>query len=508
MTKKDRRSHFARNVVANWIAFLFAAVVGFFMSPYVVEHLGATRYGVWSLLAGMIGYLALLDLGIRQAVNRYVAHHRAVGAHDESSSIVSAALRLFGILGLLAISLAAAFAYLAPVFFNIPEALVNDTRIIVVLGGLTVAVTLIGGVFGGLLTGLERFDVNCLLEISMTAGRAAAMVIALREGYGLVSLACILLAASVLQCVAYWAVDRRLYSELRLRFRGRLVPQMKTLLSFGSSLSAIFVLKALVLNSDAMIIAAFLPIEAVTFFAIAGILCYQANGVTASMSYVMTPRVSRLMSAGGNRVGEEILAVARIATLIAAPVAATFLLRGESFITLWMGPAYGPESGEVLRVLAFVLWLEATRSVVIQSLTGMARQRMLIPGVAIEAVCKLALSVALVGPLGIVGVALGTLIPSMLVNLGFIPFCLSKATTVSTRLFHRNAVLLPTAACVPFALASAAIEQHVPATNLAIFFAQVVLILPLIPVAAWFLCLTPAEKEAARARIAKMLARK
>jgi hypothetical protein len=57
-------------------------------------------------------------------------------------------------------------------------------------------------------------------------------------------------------------------------------------------------------------------------------------------------------------------------------------------------------------------------------------------------------------------------------------------------------------------LASAAIEQHVPATNLAIFFAQVVLILPLIPVAAWFLCLTPAEKEAARARIAKMLARK
>jgi O-antigen/teichoic acid export membrane protein len=97
MAKKDRRSHFARNVVANWIAFLFAAVVGFFMSPYVVEHLGATRYGVWSLLAGMIGYLALLDLGIRQAVNRYVAHHRAVGAHDESSSIVSAALRLFGI---------------------------------------------------------------------------------------------------------------------------------------------------------------------------------------------------------------------------------------------------------------------------------------------------------------------------------------------------------------------------------------------------------------------------
>jgi hypothetical protein len=85
MTNQNR-SRFARNAVANWIAFLFTAIVGFFLSPFVVEHLGATRYGVWSLLAGLVGYLGLLDLGIRQAVNRYVAHHRAVGAHEESPS--------------------------------------------------------------------------------------------------------------------------------------------------------------------------------------------------------------------------------------------------------------------------------------------------------------------------------------------------------------------------------------------------------------------------------------
>ena len=56
------------------------------------------------------------------------------------------------------------------------------------------------------------------------------------------------------------------------------------------------------------------------------------------------------------------------------------MLRGESVITLWMGSVYGPASGEVLRILAMVAWLEASGSVVMHSLTGMGRQRTLIPG--------------------------------------------------------------------------------------------------------------------------------
>jgi O-antigen/teichoic acid export membrane protein len=272
-------------------------------------------------------------------------------------------------------------------------------------------------------------------------------------------------------------------------------------------LSVIYVFSVLISYSDAVVIAAFLPIEAVTFFAIAGNLRLQAGGAAASLSYLMTPRVSALASMGSKRVGEEILAVAGIATLVVAPIATTFWFRGESFITLWMGSEYGPASGEVLRILSIVLWLGASRSVVISSLIGLARQRTLIPGFAVEAACNLALSVVLVRPLGIVGVALGTLIPSVLVNLGYIPGCLSKAVGVPVRLFHRNAILLPTLACLPFALASVAIERFIPAANLAIFLVQVISILPLVPITAWFLCLTAAEKEQVRSEIRNVVGR-
>ncbi len=507
MTKNNRAPRFARNALAIWIGYSFTAIVGFLLSPYVVSHLGVTRYGVWSLIAGLVGYLGLLDLGIRQAVNRYTAHHHAAGEHQESSKIVSAALRLFGVLGIVAILLSVVLAYLAPLLFNIPKELADDARLIIVLGGMAIAVSLVGGVFGGVVSGVERFDIQCVLEIFVTSVRTAALVLALHEGYGLVAMAGIQLAASVLYCVVFWSAVHKLYSDLHIRLWAVLGPQVRTILGFSASLTVLYALGRIISYTGNVIIGAFHPIEAVAFFAIASSLAAYAKDLPKSLAHLMTPRVSALTSVGSDQVGELILRVAGIATLASTPIALTFLLRGESFITLWMGSAYGRLSGEVLQILAIVVWLDASRSVVMDSLTGMGKQRMVIPGFVIEAACNLALSLALVKPFGISSVALGTLIPAFVVSLGYIPRSLSRATGGSVSHFYRDGLLLPTVACIPFGVATELMQRFAPATNLPVFFMQTLLILPMVPVAAWFLCLSATERRELSLAIAKRLRR-
>lgn len=507
MKPARKRSGFARNAAANWFAFLFTAVVGFFLSPYVVDHLGPTKYGVWTLIGGLVGYLGLLDLGIRQAVNRFIAKHFAAGEHEESSLIVSAALRLFGILGVAAIVLSCTLAALAPSLFNIPPELVEDARTIIVLGGVTIAFSLVSGVFGGVLTGLERFDIYNVLEIFVTSARTAATVLALHEGYGLVMLAAIGLASALLNFGILWVAMNRLYGDLRVRLSGPLGSHIRTILAFSASLTVLYAVSRIIFYSDALVIGAFLPIEAVTFFAIAGSLSQYAKEMARSLSYVMTPRVSALTSVGESRVGELIVAVARLATLASVPVAITFLLRGESFIGLWMGSAYGPLSGQVLRVLAIVVWLDASRSVIIASLTGMAQQRQVIPGIVIEAALNLALSLALVHSLGIVGVALGTLIPNVIVGMAYLPHRLRRATGAPLLHYYRQVILLPLVTCIPFAIATYAFERLAPATNLFWFFLQVAAVLPLVPAAAWFLCLSGEEKDRVKYWVANLRGR-
>lgn len=507
MANQSRNSKYALNAIANWVTVAFVAVVSFVMSPFIVQHLGATRYGVWSLTAGLVGYLGLLDLGIRQAVSRYVAHNHAVSDHEENSLIVSAALRLFGIIGFFAVLLAGLLAYFTPILFNIPEAMIADVRAIVVLGGLSMAASLVGGVFGGVVTGLERFDAQCGLEIATTVVRSGAIVFALRADYGLVALAVIQLSSQILNCALYWMIAHKLYAKLKIRWTGELGPQMRTILSFSATLTVLYALGKIISYSDTAVIGAFLPIDAVTSFVIAGSLCLQAREVPRSLSYLMAPRISAMMSIGNNRVGDEIAQVARIATLLSASIATTFVIRGESFISLWMGPEYGPLSGQVLRILAIVVWLDASRSVMVLSLTGMAKQSTVIPGLAIEAACNLALSLLLVRPLGLVGVALGSMIPGLIVSIGYLPHQVMKSTGFPAGLLRSRAVVVPTLACIPFALATALVERFIPTRNLLVFFLQVFLLLPLVPVAAWFVCFTSAERERAKEGLRQVLKR-
>jgi O-antigen/teichoic acid export membrane protein len=505
-----RPAGISRNVGANWLTFLLVAGVSFFLSPFVVNRLGNTAYGVWTLLTALVGYLGLIDFGVRGAVTRYVAHHHAAGDNEACSSIVSAGIVLFGLLGTVAILSSGLLAFVFPIFFNIPESLVTDTRVVLFAGGLTVAVTLLSGVFGGVIVGLERFDIAAGVEILITTIRTVAIVLALLEGYGLIMLAFIQLASSVLMGVASWAVVQKLYPELRLRFRTPHLPHMRTIVSFSMFSSLINIFGALIYYSDVVVIGVFLPISMAAFYAIAGNLFNYSMQVGGALSQVMTPRVSALASMGSERVVEEIVSVARIATLAMAPIAVTFWFRGESFINLWMGTDYGPASGEVLRTLAFVVLLIGARSVAVASIMGVNKHRGFVGVYAFEAVCNLALSVALVKPFGLVGVALGTVIPSVVVSLAYIPRCLSTSTGVPVRRFYCNAWILPIIACVPYALVNVLLEYFVPARNLAIFFMQVILTLPLVAVSAMALCLTRLEKEqvnSATRRIAAIVKR-
>ena len=77
------------NVLSNYGVFFFTAVASFFLSPFIVHRLGNETYGTWALLVSLVGYLGLLDLGVRGAVTRFIANTHASGDHDASSRYAS-----------------------------------------------------------------------------------------------------------------------------------------------------------------------------------------------------------------------------------------------------------------------------------------------------------------------------------------------------------------------------------------------------------------------------------
>jgi len=491
-----------QNVMANWSGYIFSATITFFLTPFVVQHLGSTGYGVWTLLTSLTGYLGLLDLGVRGTVTRYIARFHAQADHAEASRATASALAVFAVSGSLAVLISVILAAFAVDAFNMPDEFKSAAKTVFVVAGFTAGVSLVSGVFGGVIAGLQRFGLLNMIENFSGGLRALAIVMMLSHGYSLQALALIHLAFSVLNGLAYGIASRRLYPELSLRLKDSSRSHLRMILSFSTYLFILNISNLLIFYTDTMIIGAFLSVSMITFFAIAGTLMSQVRVILRGITTAMTPLASSL-DAHISNVGLQSthLRASRYATMVIAPILVTFMLRGESFINLWMGDEYGELSGRVLLILALALLLTTGNHVSAAIMVGMGRHKGMVPIAVGEALCNLLLSILLVQSLGVEGVAWGTAIPNIAFGILCWPWYIHRTLGVSIRTYLISIWLRPGTALILFALASASIEEFWPATNLVLFFSQVAMVLPLALVGYWWICFDSAERQSIRSRL-------
>jgi O-antigen/teichoic acid export membrane protein len=480
-----------------WVAFAFNVGIGFFLSPFVVHRLGNTAYGVWVLLGSLVGYMGLLDLGVRGAVMRYVARHHARHEDEEAGRIASAGLVIFGATGLLALTVSAVVAVLLNRLFHIPADTVPVARAVVLLGGLNVATSLISGVFGGTVAAMQRFDLSAVTDIVVGGIRTLAIVGALYAGAGLLALALIQFGSTLLQGGIQYAITRRLYPQLRLRFRGVDRSRVGTIMTFSVFSSLIQLSGLLMFSADSIVIGTVLPVAAITFFAIAASLADYTRSILSAISQTIAPRASALEGIGASAELERaVLGAAALATYVALPITMTFIVRGHTFLGLWMGPSYAEPSGQVLTILSVALSFAAARQVIGGAAIGMNRHRQLAPFYMAEGLINVGVSLYWVRSMGIVGVALGTAVPNLVTTFLVIPWLVRRTLGSGPRDLWIRLWLRPIAAMIPFLAVTYAIERTWTSHHIVTFFAGVAAALPVAAAGAWFIGFSSSDRQA------------
>jgi O-antigen/teichoic acid export membrane protein len=380
--------------------------------------------------------------------------------------------------------------------FHIPHSYRLAAQVILVVAGFNVAASLTGGVFGGILVALERFDLVNLLEVGSGVLRTSAVVVALLSGHGLITLAVIQLFFTAATGATYTWLSFYKYPQLRLKVAACDWQHVRMIFSFSLYLFVLTISNNLIFYTDSIVIGYFFPVGMITFFAIAGNLINYSRGVIRGVSTTATPRASAL-HAGGNEEGVRrvLLRGAQYATVIVLPIALTFMLRGTTFIRLWMGPEYAERSGHVLWILAVSLVFIAGELVAVSTMIGIGKHSSLTYIYCAEALCNLALSIALVRPMGIYGVAWGTTLPSLAVSLVFWPWYVRHTLGISVRTYLICTWLRPAFAAIPFVILTYIVERLWPAPNLFVFFLQTSAILPSIALPAWYLCFDPLDRR-------------
>ncbi len=478
----SRIRRIAQNIVSNWFALVVTTVVGFFLSPFVVHHLGNLAYGVWVLIASLVSYMNLLDLGLRGAVTRFVSKGKAQDDHEEASQAVSGALwiRLW-----ISLAIVAAGLFLSVSFhhiFTIPVELQQAARIAVLVTAVTVGINLWCGVFGGVLAALHRYDLTSSVSIGQTCARAAGIVYFLRSGHGILSLAIWDLCTSLIGNLALIVLCFWVYPRLKVVFSR---PDRRTLQKLWNYSFYAFLMNVAIqvtYYTDNLVVGAFLSPSAVTLYAIGGLLIGYARQIVSSMTTTFTPLASTFEAEGSyDNLRRLVIHGTRAALIVSLPIEVALFFRGHSFIRLWMGEQYAQPSGTVMQILLLSVVFSSANTTSGGIVYGMEKHKRIALWAMAEAVANFVLSIILVRRMGIYGVAWGTTIPSVLIELLLWPSYICKLVVIPVRTYLWQTWIRTMLAVVPFGVACALAERHWPAHNLVIFFLQIAALLPLFP---------------------------
>jgi O-antigen/teichoic acid export membrane protein len=470
----------AGNIFSNWAALALTMGAAFFVAPFVVHRLGNVAYGVWVLVVSVNSYMGLLDLGLRGAVTRYVSRGVTQQNHTESAEAVSGALWIRVWMSVAIIASSFVFSSIFTKVFRIPPHLQEDARmaILATAGGL--AITLSCGVFAGVLAGLQRFDQLSGVSILQTSTRVIGIVWLLNHGHGILALALWELASAAAANALMIFLCFKSYPQLKTRVSRPDRETMRKLWNYSSYAFLINVAAQIVYYTDNLVVGAFAGTVAVTFYAIGGSLVSYARQVVGSMTATFMPLASTFEAEGSHQNLRRLLIHGTRATLVVSlPIELALFLRGETFISLWMGAQYARPSGTVLRILLISLIVSSGSAACGGIVFGMEKHRPVAIWAILEGITNLSLSVFLVRQIGIYGVAWGTTIPSLIVEILLWPPYICHLVMISMREYFWQTWIRTGLAVLPFALACYLAERFWPARNLAYFFTQIVAVLPL-----------------------------
>ena len=195
MTSTAAQGQITRGLGVSWVAQFIQIAAGFIVPRWIDHGLGRETLGVWDLGWSFVSYLTLLEAGIGCSVNRHVALYRAEGDTAGVNRVVSSVATVQRGVSLIILGLTALIAVTLPHYLRgQPASLLHDGRLVVIILGLSVALSLSGSIYTGVLSGCHRWVTHHSIYASTNLLSVIGMCAVLKLGFGIVALAVVHLA--------------------------------------------------------------------------------------------------------------------------------------------------------------------------------------------------------------------------------------------------------------------------------------------------------------------------
>lgn len=402
----------------SYIIIILNNVIGLLYTPFMLRMMGQTEYGLYSLVASVVAYLTVFDLGFGNAIVRYTAKLRAEGDQKKQYEMFGVFLLLYSVIGIFTFLVGLVIYFHVDTLFQITMSVeeMRKVRIMLLLMLGNLAFTFPMSIFGSIITAYENFVFQKVINLIRIILNPIIMILMLLVGYRAIGMVVIVTVFNVLTLlINAWFCLAKLKIKISIKKEGFAWPFLKeiSVYSFWIFLNAI--MDRIYWDSGQFILGIYTGVSVIAVYAVALQLVNIYKGFSTAISGLFLPRITAMVTNGEDNAVISTLFVktGRIQYIILAFILSGFIVFGKDFIKFWAGPDYW-EAYYIALILFVPLIIPLIQNVGITILQAKNKLKFRSISYFIISICSLGVSIPLAKLYGGIGCAIGTALALMI----------------------------------------------------------------------------------------------
>ena len=351
-------SQLKSGVVLNYFIIGLQTLVGLLYTPFLLRMLGQSEYGLYSLVASVIGYLTIMDFGFGNAVIRYTAKYRAEGKVEQQYSLFGMFLKIYCVIGVVAI------AFGMVLYLNVDNLFggtmtaveLSEAKIMMLILTFNLAITFPFSVFGSIITSYEDFIFQKMVQIVRIVLNTVVMICLLKMGYKAIAMVVVQTVFNLMTLLinAFYCKYKIKIKFVFGKINWSLLKEV-SIYSFWIFLNVI--IDKVYWSTGQFVLGAVAGTVAVAVFAVAIRLTFMYMSFSTAIASVFLPRISGMEAkkCPEKEISDIFIRTGRLQYAVLSFVLSGFVIFGRRFIALWAGPGY--EDSYIMTLLFFLALL-------------------------------------------------------------------------------------------------------------------------------------------------------
>lgn len=499
--KKLGLSQIKMGAVISYFALAFNMITGLVYTPWMVQKIGQSNYGLYTLATSLIA-IFMLDFGLGSAVSRFISKYRAEGNQKAADDIIGIIYKLYILID------TAIFVILVGIFFFIgsiyksltPDELEKFRTLYLIVAGFNL-ISFPFSPLNGILNAYEKFIQLKLCDLFNRIFTVVFVVIALFISSDVVMVVLANVASNLLTILIKFVIVKSKI-PLRVNWKASGKENYKNLFSFTvwTTVNSIlnrfthsFSPSILGMNASSIEIAIYSP--AVTLEAYFYLIATAVNGL-------FLPRVSKYIADNKeHEILNLMIKVGKYQVTVLGLLFMGFICLGREFMILWMGPEYEKSYYCALLIIlpTFISGTQqiANTTVIAKNLIRYQSYCMMITGVL-----GLAVSFVLSMYIGAIGVCVGAAITALM-NTAFMNTIYYKKAGINVFEFYKKCYLKAIPCYVIVAVIGFLISSYIALTGWMGFLIKALLIAAIYVIVFILLFFSKTERQSLISRVIK-----